>query len=150
MTKKGYRASTTDLVKKDFTDNGSQLAELFALHKDRFPGFAVARLPGDGRTFPTYVKMITGEVKLPHAGWDFEFADNGRMGHVSYLDWQGVKGVAAAANGLPRDGDILLLHDLHWKGKAERLAALIEKLKSSFAVRPLVPVPAGHRSIRYP
>jgi peptidoglycan/xylan/chitin deacetylase (PgdA/CDA1 family) len=149
MTKKGYKASTTDAVKKDFTDNGAKLTELFQKHKAAFPGFPVSRLPGDGRTFSEYVLMITRDLKSPHASWDFELADNGRMRHVSYMDWQGVKGVAATARGLPKTGDILLLHDLHWKGKGDRLGALVDKLKASFTVAPLVPVPSGHGSVRY-
>lgn len=150
MTKKGYQSSSTDAVKQDFTGNTERLKELFTRHGDVFPGFGVARLPGDGRTFPSFVQMITREVRLPHASWDFEFADNGRMAHINVANWQGVTGVAATGHGLPRPDDILLLHDLHWKGRREQLAALIRKLQETFKVVPLVPVPRGHRSIRYP
>jgi peptidoglycan/xylan/chitin deacetylase (PgdA/CDA1 family) len=149
MTKKGYRASSTDAVKKDFTDNVSKLEVMFAAHHTPFPGFKVARLPGDGRTFPEFVRMICHEVHLPHAGWDFEFADNGRMPHVGAADWQGVAGVAATSKQLPRANDILLLHDLHWKGKGDRLVRLIRKLQENFRVRSLVPIPPNHPRIRY-
>jgi hypothetical protein len=93
--------------------------------------------------------MICHEVHLPHAGWDFEFADNGRMPHVGAADWQDVAGVAASSKRLPHANDILLLHDLHWKGKSDRLVRLIRKLQETFQVRPLVPVPPNHPRIRY-
>src|SRR5690349_21018704 len=37
MTKKGYRNSSTNAVKKDFTDNIDQLKALFTAHKEKVP-----------------------------------------------------------------------------------------------------------------
>jgi peptidoglycan/xylan/chitin deacetylase (PgdA/CDA1 family) len=149
-TKAGYRSSTTDAVKKDFTDNVEKLKNLFIAHKDSFPDFDVARLPGDGRTFEAFVRMIIDEVGVPHAGWDFEFADNGRMKHVSFTDWQGIRGVAATFDRLPRPEDVILLHDAHWQGKGDLLLKLMGKLKEHCTVLPLSPVPRAARSIRQP
>jgi peptidoglycan/xylan/chitin deacetylase (PgdA/CDA1 family) len=149
-TKAEYRNSSVEAVKKDFTINERKLKNLFVRHGDGFPSFSVARLPGDGRTFPSYVDAIVRDLHLPHAVWDYEFAPNGIFSHVSHLDWQGVKGVAADHSGLPHAGDIVLLHDRHWKGRASLLAQLIGKVKQTHNILPLVPIPRGRRSIRYP
>jgi len=141
MTKKGYQRSTTDAVKKDFTDNIDKLNSLFKDHNESFPGFKVARLPGDGRFLKPFVKMITDEIHVPHAGWDFEFSRNGVMPHVKFANCQGIHGVAGTAAGLPKANNVLLLHDLHWKGKGDLLVKLIVKLKQHFLVMPLSPVP---------
>jgi hypothetical protein len=150
MTKKGYKATTPAEVKKDFEGNVTKLDALFTGQGDTFPPLKVARLPGDGRFMPSYVDMIVKQLKIPHAGWDFEFADNGRMGHIANRDWQGVTGVSATLPGLPRLDDILLLHDLHWRGKTNLLAALIKKLKTGFSFATLEPVPPGLRPVKYP
>ena len=148
-TKAEYRKSSVDAVKKDFTVNEKKLKNLFMRHADGFLSFTVARLPGDGRTFKPYVDAIVTGLHLPHAAWDFEFAPNGIFGHVGHRDWQGVKGAAADHSGVPHGGDIVLLHDAHWKGKGTFLALLIAKLKETHNILPLVPLPRGRRSIRY-
>jgi len=154
MTRKGYNSTTPSEVKKDFDNNLDKLYTLFDVRNGIvcavFPGFKIARLPGDGRFMLTYVEMIVRDLKIPHAGWDFEFADNGRMGHITYRNWQGVAGVAGTKSGFPGAHDILLLHDRHWKDKKESLANLLRKLKERLSFATLVPVPPGLRSIKYP
>ena len=149
-TKKQYNASSTDAVKEDFVVNDEKLKELFILHADTFPGFDVARLPGDGRTFASFVQMITQTLNMPHAAWDYEFAPNGVFKHVNHMNWQGITGVSADHKGLPKIDDIILLHDAHWKGKSALLAQVITTLKKECTILSLDPVPRGHRSIRYP
>lgn len=149
-SKKQYRASSVAAVKEDFTGNERRLSALFLRHNDKFPPCPVARLPGDGRTFPAFVEMITQTVRVPHAAWDYELAPNGVFGHVSFLNWQGIAGVAADHKGPPGVDDVILLHDAHWKGRSKQLAQAIAKLKETCNLLPLVPVPRGLRSIRYP
>lgn len=150
MTRRGYQSSTPPEVKKDFEDNVGALDTLFKSHDSSFSGLQIARLPGDGRFMRDYVEMIVRDLKIPHAGWDFEFADNGRMGHITFLNWQGVTGVAGTKRDFPASHDILLLHDRHWKGKKDLLVNLLRKLKEKFIFVTLVPVPAGLRSVKYP
>lgn len=149
-SKKAYLATTVQAVEKDFTDNIARFEELFKKNGARFPGFPVARLPGDGRFMPTFVAMITGQLHVPHVGWDFELSDNSRMSHVNVRDWQKVAGVAATSAAIPQQDAILLLHDLHWRGKEPCLGALLEKLKESRTIANLDPIPKGHRRIQYP
>lgn len=141
FTMDGYKHSTTQAVKKDFTDNVEKLDKLFRGHKDSFPGFPVGRLPGEGKKLDAFVRMITNEVGIPHAGWDFEFSRTGLMRHVNKKT--GVEGVVGEFDRLPNPEDVVLLHDLHWKGKdnSELLLKLLLKLKENFSVRPLSPVP---------
>jgi peptidoglycan/xylan/chitin deacetylase (PgdA/CDA1 family) len=148
--KSAYLATTTEAVKKDFVDNVDKLRTLCSHRGLPFPAFQVARLPGAGGTFPQYREMVTRQLGIPHASWDFEFATNGKLGHVSHQNWQGILGVSGERAGLPAPNDILLLHDLHWGGKRGLLAALIAKLRESCTLLPLVPVPRGHRRIQYP
>lgn len=151
-SKKGYENSTTAEVKADYVTNQTKLDALFRANGKTAQSFPIARLPGDGRFQPNFVRMITGELKLPHAGWDFEFAPMGRtdVGHVSHNNWQGVTGVAATFSTLPKANDIVLLHDLHWEGKTTLFTSLIGKLKEHFTFATLAPVPGGLKSIRYP
>lgn len=149
-TRKGYLATKPADVKKDFDDNLTKLQALFTKQKDKFAGFQIARLPGDGRFMKDYVAMITGELKIAHAGWDFEFAPNGKFGHVVHKDWQGVAGVAGTKSGLPADRDVVLLHDAHWSGKRLELAALVKQLAATFSFGVMVPVPSGLKSVQYP
>ncbi|HYP14398.1 MAG TPA: polysaccharide deacetylase family protein [Bryobacteraceae bacterium] len=156
----GYQSTTPGAVKKDFTGNLEKLKALFEANKDTFPGFDVARLPGDGRFQPSYVKMITEDLRLPHAGWDFELGDMrflkdkktkvGRMSHLNQLNWQEIQGVAATERGLPNPGSVILLHDNHWSGKSDILLKLITKLKQHFTIAPLSPVPYAPTSIQRP
>lgn len=148
-TRKGYETSTPAEVKKDFEENRQILEKMFTERGATFPGFQVARLPGDGRFFRNYVDMIVNDIKVPHAGWDMEFSDSGRLPHINHWDWQGIRGVAATRRGFPNDRDVLLLHDLHWGKHPELLASLIKKLQTAFTVLSMVPVPTGLGSIRY-
>jgi peptidoglycan/xylan/chitin deacetylase (PgdA/CDA1 family) len=145
----GYKSSKTTEVQTDFTDNVEKFKALFAANKDTFPGFNIARLPGDGRFMPGYVNMINKDIGLPHASWDMEFSTNGRMKHIKNTDWQGVTGVAATFPTWPNAQDVLLLHDLHWDGKTALLKSLIEKLQERFTVTSLAAMPRS-KSIKYP
>ncbi len=149
MTRKGYNTSKTADVKSDFDRITKEFQELFTANGDVFPGFSSARLPGDGRYMSDYTKMITSEVKLAHIAWDFEFAPNGVFKHVSNKNWQGVDGVAATSPSFPKNEDIILLHDHHWKEKADLLGRLIDKLKEKATIVSLIPLPSGHRQILY-
>lgn len=149
-SRKGYSATTPAAVKQDFIDNQEKLSNLFARKNSVFPGFNCARLPGDGRFMRNYVSMITRELKLPHIGWDFEFSTNGRMGHIRFKDWQGIKGVAGTKRELPSQNNIILMHDAHWAGKTREFTALIDLLKQNLNFRSMQSIPSGHRSIHYP
>lgn len=139
-----YERTTTAAVKKDFTDNTKLLADMFLKNGDRFPGFEVARLPGDGRFMAAFVEMITKDLRLPHAGWNMEFAPNGVFPkHVDRTNWQGIAGVAASKPDFPRNNDVLLLHDAHWQGRGKKLGQLVDKLLERFKVASFVPVPRG-------
>lgn len=145
----GYKAAKPADVHKDFAENEQILKEMFASHKQSYPGMKVARLPGDGRFQNDYVEMIIGDFKVPHASWDVEFAPPGRLKHIGVRDWQGVKGVNCTTPNMPSPNNVVLLHDLHWKGKGRELEALISKLKEKFKVRSMVPLPPNLRSVRY-
>jgi peptidoglycan/xylan/chitin deacetylase (PgdA/CDA1 family) len=149
-SKRGYLATTPAAVEEDFTTNVARFERLFFVRGDKFPGFKVGRLPGDGRTLKGYRDMVTTKLKLPHVGWDLEFAPNGVAGWVAFRDWQGVAGVSATRKGLPAANDIILMHDRHWAGRKRELAALIRKLKETVRIAPLLPLAAGHRSVQYP
>ncbi len=130
MTRKGYRNSSINAVKQDFIVNSEKLTRLFYGNWFIFPGFTSARLPGDGRFMKDYVNMIANGVKLPHIGWDVEFSTNGLMGHITKNNWQGINDVAGTISGFPQHNSIILLHDRHWRGKADKLKLLITKLKN--------------------
>lgn len=93
--------------------------------------------------------MIASEVKLPHVGWNVEFSTNGKMGHITNKNWQGVKGVAGTHSGFPKHSNIILLHDKHWRGKSELLKALINTLKTRCTFLPLGSLPRGLNTIKY-
>lgn len=149
MTQRGYKSAKPPEVQTDFEENRTILEKMFRAKGETFPGFQVARLPGDGRFQSVYVDMIVDKLHIPHASWDMEFSPNGRMAHVNNSDWQGIKGVAATRKDLPKEGNILLLHDLHWRGQGPLLSRLIETLQRKYTVRSMVPVPSGLRSVRY-
>ena len=67
---------------------------------------------------------------MAHVTWHFEFATNGSFGHLTALDWQGIKGVAAEVTSLPKPNNIILLHDRHWAGKKSLFKAILQKLKA--------------------
>ena len=96
------------------------------------PFFRLARLPGAGQAIETGGKRIyvdaTNEMGLAHAGWTFELAPNGRFGQVHAMNWLGIPGIAATSPDPPVAHDILLLHDSHFHGRGELLAAVIETL----------------------
>jgi len=101
----------------------------------RFPGFKLARLPGDGRLVKVGGKLIlvvaTKGMGMAHVSWRFELGTAGSFAHLKVSPWQGIKGVAAEVSGLPRTDDIILLHDRQWAGKQSLLKATLEKLSSS-------------------
>ena len=137
-TKKGYRAAYGDLSDpaqlKKFQENYRKNEEHFKkLLGTLFPGFKLARLPGDGRLVEADGKLIlviaTEKMGMAHATWQFEFAPNGVFGWVPNNDWQGVAGAAATFMRLPHGNDIILFHDRHWKGKNKSVfEGIISKL----------------------
>ncbi|WP_414569495.1 eCIS core domain-containing protein [Nostoc sp. CCY 9925] len=96
--------------------------------------FKIARLPGNGRFVKAGGKLIyvigTEGMGMAHVTWHFEFATNGSFGHLTALDWQGIKGVAAEVTSLPKPNNIILLHDRHWAGKKSLFKAILQKLKA--------------------
>lgn len=134
QTKKEYLAAYGELTmdsqktafKKNMDDNQQHFRTLLSTPT---LSFALARLPGDGRTFPVYVKAIDG-MGMKHVDWSFEFAPNGVFAWVPHKDWQGLNGVAASHAGTPPDKAIILFHDRHWAGgNRALLKSLITKLK---------------------
>lgn len=135
-----------------------------ALLGSAFPGFELGRLPGAGSkskfqesdgTPVDFVERLVRGLKIHHVAWDFEFFPNGTFGSSkgTKVDWHGIPGVSAEATNdrLPaRNEIIILLHDAHWAGKADRLRALFTVLRNEANVIPLLPPPEGHRSIAYP
>jgi peptidoglycan/xylan/chitin deacetylase (PgdA/CDA1 family) len=122
MTKAEYKAAygetafLTDQQRKAFKANYADNELHFReLRGDKSFAFKIARLPGDGRFFPHLVNETTA-LGMKHYGWQFEIAPNGAFSHVSNDDWQSIAGVAATNEGLPGEGDIILLHDAHWGG----------------------------------
>lgn len=156
----------TSSVKKDFEDNLKSITGLFKLNGKDFAGFQVARLPGNGSFFKdatgnkVFVDMVVKQLKVAHAGWDFEFFPNPifptRTPRIN--DWMQLTGVAAesAKHALPNNNSILLLHEQHWdgasskKGTITQLRALLELLKQQTRVMPFLPLPASHPKIHYP
>ncbi|HZH78425.1 MAG TPA: hypothetical protein VEY88_20520, partial [Archangium sp.] len=167
---KDYTANGTANVKKDFLDNLEAIKVLFAKKNDKsFKGFQLARLPGNGSFYKdpktggrVFVDMITKELKLAHAVWDFEFFPNGKFikRKPRLNDWMGVKGVAAEtlAHAAPKDNSIVLLHEHHWagtdkstdKGTLSQLKELFQKLTQETRVVPFIPLPKLHPKIQYP
>ncbi|MGD1958859.1 MAG: DUF4157 domain-containing protein [Fulvivirga sp.] len=114
---------------ENFTSNESHFRSLLGTD---FPGFDVARLPGDGRTFPELV-AATERLGMRHVGWDFEFG-NSSIGWLRARNWQGITGVRATYARLPSGNDIILFHDAHWSGIFRAsFAQILRKLKRHFS-----------------
>ncbi len=127
---------------KDFVDNFVKNAKHFQkLFEDRgmkFPGFEIARLTGsgsklkdkEGERITKFSDRLERDLGLVSVSWTYEFAPNGVLNHVNVSNWNDIKGVAADRGYLPKNGDVILLHDRHWKGRADKLKQLINFLKS--------------------
>jgi len=163
-TVSGYLSSSVDDVKKDFIVNKQKLSDLFAKHKDKFPGFQVARLPGSGSLprFHKFVDMIVNDLHVPHASWDFEFAPTEiaertnkkgqkALAHLKNRKWQGIDGVSTEVPRMPKANEIILMHERHFAGRRlDLLAKVIAKLQEVCNLVPIVPVPKGLAKVRYP
>lgn len=124
--------------KENYTKNQEHFKNLFSASKTPFPGFNLARLPGDGRFIKhgstrTFVEA-TEKMGMKHVTWHFEFGPNkflgGRKG--AEKDWKGVTGFAAEPAGWPRDKAIVLFHDRHWQGGSkDSLTKILTKLVSN-------------------
>jgi peptidoglycan/xylan/chitin deacetylase (PgdA/CDA1 family) len=98
---------------------------------ENFPGFDIARLPGDGRFFARLRERVE-RMGMRHISWQFEFAKNGDFGHLRFHDWQRISNAAASHEGLPRAGNVILFHDRHWGGGHQTtLHAIIDKLRTA-------------------
>jgi peptidoglycan/xylan/chitin deacetylase (PgdA/CDA1 family) len=137
MTKADYKATygdlTTEAERKAFHDNFLRNEEHFRtrLGQPDFK-FTLARLPGDGFTFPVLVNE-TKAMGMRHFNWQFEFA-TGPTGFtwLKALDWQGIAGVRGEEKGLPPDNAVILFHDRHWAGENKaKLSSLIATLKKN-------------------
>lgn len=156
MTVPDYADPHLGEVEKDFGHDASYFRDLFAKHPDpgspynAFPGFRLARLPGSGKQFPHYVDMVRKHFKVHHVAWDYEYAPHGTFGHVN-IDDELVKGVSAEFHGLPRDRQIVLMHDHHWGGgKLDLFAKLVAALATVATFKALLPVPSGLKAISPP
>ena len=131
-------------VVKDFTDNQAHFEKLFKSHGKTLPGFIGSRLPGDGRYQKEIVKAVVEKTEAPHFGWHFEFAPNNQLNHVNKADWNGVAGVSATwiPKDGPKDQDILLLHDSHWKNREKEFRGLVKKLTALGSFKTLDQLPA--------
>lgn len=135
MTKSDYRATYGDLSaesqKEAFATNYLRNEAHFQKTLNQ-PALRLrmARLPGDGSTFPHLVAE-TERLGMKHYHWQNEFAPNGDFRWLKHYDWHGAIGVAADYAELPTDGAVLLLHDRHWAGeKRAALKNLITTLKA--------------------
>jgi peptidoglycan/xylan/chitin deacetylase (PgdA/CDA1 family) len=135
MTKADYRATygdlSTDAQRTAFHVNFDRNEDHFRkiLNKPDLH-LSMARLPGDGSTFPHLVAE-TERMGMKHFHWQNEFAPNGDFKWLKNFDWHGATGVAADYAELPRNGAVLLFHDRHWAGsKQVLLANLIKVLKA--------------------
>jgi peptidoglycan-N-acetylglucosamine deacetylase len=135
MTKADYRATYGDLSTEEqrtaFHVNYDRNVDHFrkTLNKPEFR-LTMARLPGDGSTFPHLVAE-TERMGMKHFHWQNEFAPNGDFKWLKHYDWHGATGVAADYADLPRNGAVLLFHDRHWAGARQVLLAnLIKVLKA--------------------
>lgn len=116
-------------VKKDFTKNEDYFIDLMKQNKKTpLNAFALARLPGDGKTHPRFVRMITEELKLIHIGWHFEF---GKFKHLPSVSFENLKLAPNKASQAtqPPDLSIILFHDANWELKGKILSAIIDKLR---------------------
>ncbi len=115
--------------------------------------FDPIRLPGDGRFNKSFVNalqssavpahqgmgqlVLTGPnpLRRSHVGWSFEFYPVGTFKRrPASPDWEGT-GVTAdylprySPRGRPRNGAIILLHDMHWVKQPALLRRVIVKLQ---------------------
>lgn len=138
-TRAGYRSAYGNIASssaqqqvfdRNYSQNRQHFERLFQARGRTFPGFSLARLPGDGRTFPELVQR-TEQLGMRHVSWSFEFAPNRAFGHVANQDWQQVQGVAATGSGLPSNLAIVLFHDRHWAGaNRAKFQSLVRKLRT--------------------
>jgi peptidoglycan/xylan/chitin deacetylase (PgdA/CDA1 family) len=131
-----YNSTTVSKIKDDFVTNELAVEKLLLRGVYQCPVMEVARLQGDGRRKPQFVSMITGELKMAHAGWRVEFYPNGMFARGTRDS--PIKGVTVdyvAAHSII-DQDIVLLHDRHWVGRELLLDDLITFLKSGYIIRP--------------
>lgn len=132
-SKPGYRAEMAKYgvteVKKDFIKNETHFIDLMKEHKKTpVKGFSLARLPGDGRTQPRFVSMITEDLRLTHLGWHFEFGTFKSLPSESFENLKLSPNKATRAT-QPSDLSIILFHDRHWKGQGKILSKIIDKLR---------------------
>lgn len=135
LTKPGQKAA----FKKNLTDNLDHFRTVLGKPDLALP---LVRLPGDGRFHQPSVNEVKN-LGYKHVAWDYEFAPNGTLGHITEKDWQGVTGVACTFKALPPDKAIVLAHDGHWAGKIDLLRALLKKLQDSGYVFETVSSPLG-------
>jgi hypothetical protein len=97
--------------------------------------FKIIRFPGDGRFMNCLIKAVMNPNfgisvgALKHLGWTYEFAPLGTFGHVK--DVTGVEGLAGALPRNPKNGDIVLAHDLHYaKGRVNLLVSWVKLMLS--------------------
>jgi peptidoglycan/xylan/chitin deacetylase (PgdA/CDA1 family) len=134
-TKKQYRAAygelKTSTQKSAFDKNLQDNTEHFRDLLGAVFQFPLARLPGDGRYFPVYVKEVE-RLGYRHIAWKFEFAPNAAFSWVDNDDWQEIKGVAASSDKFPEDNAVILFHDKHWKGPRTALfKSILKKLQDA-------------------
>jgi len=137
MTKADYTATygdlSTEAQQKAFRENFTRNLDYFRARLDQ-PDFTfkIARLPGDGFTFPILVHEIE-KLGMRHFAWQFEFATGPKgFGWLKALDWQGIQGVRAETADLPPNGSIILFHDRHWGGEDQaKLEAILTLLKQN-------------------
>lgn len=136
MTKADYRATYGDLSNEaqrtafhvNYQRNEDHFRKILSRPDLRF---TMARLPGDGSTFPHLVAE-TEKLGMKHYHWQNEFAPNGVFKWLKNYDWHGATGVAGDYADLPSDGAVLLFHDRHWAGeKKANLKGLLTLFKNN-------------------
>lgn len=117
--------------RRKFRENFERNEEYFFDLLKASLNFKLARLPGDGGTLRKglYARE-TQQLGLAHVEWTFEFDTQVRT-HVPWADWQGIAGVAASSQTLPKSGAVILFHDAHWHNKPSTLEALLRKLQAN-------------------
>jgi peptidoglycan/xylan/chitin deacetylase (PgdA/CDA1 family) len=146
-TGKQYRRKYGDLSNADKEKKFRENYELNRQHFDTllkgsktpFPGFSLARLPGQGRFISYKGKKVyveaTEKMGMKHVGWQFEFAPNKTFRHLKVSDWKGVTGVSAEVNRYPKASEIILFHDRHWAGSQKsKLDATLTELHKNGCV----------------
>jgi peptidoglycan/xylan/chitin deacetylase (PgdA/CDA1 family) len=131
-----YGKTNISTIEDDIIKNELEMEKLQLAGNYSCPEMKIARLQGDGRLMPQFVSMITGELKMTHAGWNVEFYPNGTFDRGK-KDWMDIKGVTADIVHPIRDQDVILMHDRHWGNKMETLAELLSFLSSRYTVKPL-------------